>query len=194
VKMLLMQQGLWKHIDTESGESRSDTSKGSGSGTSKESGLGTSEGSLIPAPSAINIAKERVIAGRLIISTLSDSIILNVIHLVDPKQIWNRLNGKYNVQSSSRCLALKEKLYSLRLGEGNSIDSHLQEVNLLVHQLAGQGFAVADEDLVDLILTNLPKSWATFRQIHKHSLPSFPVLEGLLLQEEVTCELENAKK
>jgi hypothetical protein len=62
-----------------------------------------------------------------------------------------------------------------------SIDSHLQEVNLLVHQLAGLEITIVDEDLVDLTLTSLPKSWATFRQIHKHSLPSFPVLEGLLL-------------
>jgi hypothetical protein len=91
-------------------------------------------------------------------------------------------------------MALKEKLYSLRLGEGKSIDSHLQEVNFMVHQLAGLGIIVVDEDLVELILMSLPKSWATFRQIHKHSLPSFPVLEGLLLQEEVTRELEHAKE
>ena len=67
------------------------------------------------------------------------------------------------MQSSSCCLALKKKLYSLRLGEGKSINSHFQEVNLLVHQLAGLGIAVADEDRVDLTLTSLPKSWATFR-------------------------------
>jgi hypothetical protein len=41
--MLFMQQGLWKHIDSEAGESGSDTSKGSGSGTSKEGGIGGSD-------------------------------------------------------------------------------------------------------------------------------------------------------
>ena len=43
-------------------------------------------------------------------------------------------------------------------------------------------------------MTSLPKSWATFRQIHKHSLPSFHVLKDLLLQEEVTRALKHAKE
>ena len=82
---------------------------------------GSSYNVLTPASSTINIAKERVTTGHLIISTLSDSVTLNVIHLVGPKQIWDRLNGKYNVQSSSCHMALKEKLYSLHLGEDNPL-------------------------------------------------------------------------
>jgi hypothetical protein len=51
---------------------------------------------------------------------------------------------------------LKEKLCSLPLGEGKS--HHLQESNLLVHQLARLGITVADEDLVDPTLISLPIS------------------------------------
>jgi hypothetical protein len=89
---------------------------------------------------------------------------------------------------------LKEKLYSLRLLEGKSLDSHLQEINLLVHQLAGLGSTVEEEDLVNLTLNSLPKSWAMFRSIHKASPPSFPTLEGLLIQEDLSRDLDKSRE
>ena len=131
---------------------------------------------------------------QLIISTLGDGVIIYVVHLTDPEEIWDRLNAKYNVKSSSRQLALKEKLYSLRLLEGKSLDTHLQETNLLIHQLACLGTIVDDEDLVNLTLNSLPKSWATFRSIHKASLPSFHVLEGLLVQEDLSRDLDRPRE
>lgn len=93
----------------------------------------------------------------------------------------------YDVQSSSRRLSLKDKFYSLKLKEGKPIGDHLQEVNLIVTQLASLGISIPDEDLVDLTLNSLPRSWSTFRQIQKgrDRTPSFPELEGLLLQEEL---------
>jgi hypothetical protein len=150
--MLLMQQDLWKYI----------TNTKSGPGTSSNDRSLKQEdfsyGVAVPTLTRVDKIKEHITAGQLINSILTDSVMLNVIHLHDPRQIWERLNGKYNIQSSSRRLALKEKLYSLRLGEDKSIDTHLQEINLLVHQLAGLGVTIEDEDLVDLTLTSLPRS------------------------------------
>ena len=100
-----------------------------------------------------------------------------------------------DVRSSSRRLALKEQFYSLKLAEGKGIADHLQKINLLVTQLANLGIATPDEDLVDLTLNSLPKSWSTFRQIQKgrERTPSFSELEGLLLQEELGRTLERRR-
>jgi hypothetical protein len=189
VKMLLMQQDMWKHVEASSDRSRSSTFSENRSLDQEDSSYGVA----ISALAASENIKTRITVGRLIMSTLIDSIMLNVIYLHDSKQIWDRLHGKYNIQSSSRRLALEEKLYSLWLREGKSIDTHLQGVILLVHQLVGLGVAISNDDLVDLTLTTLPKSWAIFRQIYKHSLPSFPILEGLFFQEEITRELQKGK-
>lgn len=108
------------------------------------------------------------------------------MHLSDPLEIWNTLKRMYDVQSPSRRLALKEKLYSLRMIEGKSVDSHLQKTNSIIIQLASLGVALQDEDLVDQMLASLPRSWSTFKAIQKgrEKSPSFSELQGLMLHEE----------
>jgi hypothetical protein len=191
VMMMLMQEGWWRFIAP--GDD-SDTSSFGQGGSTLETEEVPSYGvapSIVPAR---NIATQRIKAGWLIISTLGDGVIIHVVHLTDPKEIWDRLDDKYNVKSSSRRLVLKEKLYSLRLLEEKSLDTHLQEINLLVHQLAGLGTTVDDEDLVNLTLNSLPNSWATFRSIHKARPPCFPVLEGLLIQEDLSRDLDRSRE
>jgi len=125
-------------------------------------------------------------AGRIITSLVRDSIILSIIHLTDPYGIWRRLRTMCDIRSSSRWLSFKEQLYSFKLREGKIIRDHLQEVNLIVIQLANLGIGIPDEDLADITLNSLPRSWSTFKQIQKGRkwTPSFPELKGLLLQEE----------
>jgi hypothetical protein len=187
VMMTLMQEGWWSFILPEEGSDGSSTSSGGGTVETMEE---TSYGVARPRPTP-NRAAQHIKAGRLIISTLGNGVI---IHLTNPKETWNRLDAKYNVKGSFRRLALKKKLYSLRLLEGKSLDSHLQEINLLVHQLARLGTTVEEEDLVNLTLNSLPKSWATFISIHKASPPSFPALEGLLVQEDLSRDLDKSRE
>lgn len=98
-----------------------------------------------------------------------------------------------DVRSSSRRLSLQEQFYSLRIAEGNSIENHLQQINLLVTQLAHLGITTFDEELVGLTSQSLPKTWSMFRQIQKDKghLPTFPELEGLLLHEELSRTLDS---
>lgn len=189
VKMFLMQEDLWRYISpaTNSTSSSSSSSADSGIAANTEAGdTGGEQGSGSAVPVANGDMERKIKACRIIIATVKDSLLLHVIHLTDPLAIWNKLRTMYDVQSPSRRLALKEKLYSLRMGEGKTIDSHLQEVNSIVTQLAGLGVMISDEDLVDQVLASLPKSWSTFKAIQKgrERLPTFAELEGMLLHEE----------
>ena len=118
-----------------------------------------------------------------------------MIHLTDPCQIWERLRDMCDIRSSSRRLSLKEQLYSLKLAKGKGIGDHLQQINLIVIQLVHLGIHTPDEDLVDITLNSLPRTWATFKQIQKgrDRVPTFPELEGLLLQEELSCNLDKQR-
>lgn len=60
----------------------------------------------------------------------------------------------YDVQNPSKCLALKEKLYSLRMIEGKTLDFHLQETNAIITQLANLCVIVQNKDLVDPMLAS----------------------------------------
>ena len=174
VKMLLMQENLWRFVLPAS--STTSLSEASGTATSSSAVSGTTASittdksapaaAVNPAPTQDDSA-QKFWACRVIIATVWDSILLHVIHLTDPTEIWTRLRTLYDVQSPSRRLALKKKLYSLRMLEGKSLDSHLQEINSLVTQLASLGVSVPDEDLVDKVLSSLPKSWSTLKLSNK---------------------------
>ena len=208
VRMILMQESLWRFVEPSStGDNTPSASSSSGTssaatnpGTPDPDSADTTTPSLntMPAVTNNNLARDtelRYRAGRIIVSTVRDSILLSIIHLTNPQAIWLRLRSMCDVRSSSRRLALKEQFYSLKLAEGKGIADHLQEINLLVTQLANLGIAILDEDLVDLTLNSLPKSWSTFRQIQKgrERTPLFSELEGLLLQEELGRTLERRR-
>jgi hypothetical protein len=208
VRMILMQESLWRFVEPSStGDNTPSASSSSGTssattipGTPNPNSADTTTPSqkTMPAITNNNPARDtelRYRAGRIIVSTVSDSIFFSIIHLTDPQAIWLRLRSMCDVRSSSRRLALKEQFYSLKLAEGKGITDHLQEINLLVTQLANLGIAIPDEDLVDLTLNSLPKSWSTFQQIKKgrERTPLFSELEGLLLQEELGRTLERRR-
>ena len=164
---------------------------------------GTVENSIVPttrtiAPGPRTAPNEELKyrAWRIITSTLQDSIMLSVVHLIDPLVIWGRLKVMYEVENMSRKLTLKEQLYTLKLAEGIILAQHLQDKNLLVKQLARMGVVTSYEDLVGKVLNSLPKNWSTFRHIQwRCDRPLlFPELEGLLLYEEVTRNIENEQE
>jgi len=97
-----------------------------------------------------------------------------------------------DVRLSSRWLSLKEQFFFFKLAEEKVVSEHLQEVNLIITQLANLGILTPNEDLVDITLNNLPRSWSTFKQIQRgrERVLSFAELEGLLLQEELSRNLD----
>lgn len=64
---------------------------------------------------------------------------LNVVHLIDPLAIWRRLKIMYEVENTSKKLALKEQFYSLKPAKGKSVAQHFQNINILIIQLARMG-------------------------------------------------------
>jgi hypothetical protein len=192
VRMILMQEGLWRLVEPIAAVASSSNSTRQ---TSGESAVIVNTTSSIPVASVSTELStptpretEQCYRARcIIISMVRDSIILSVIHLTNPQAIWLRLRSMCDIRSSSKRMLLKEQLYSLRLTEGKGISEHLQSINLIVTQLVGLGIDTPDEDLVDITLNSLPKSWSVFRQIQKgrEHTPTFPELEGLMLQEEL---------
>jgi uncharacterized Tic20 family protein len=184
VKMILLQEGLWHFV-----EPPTPTVSSSSTVSNPTTRSGAVENPVVPiarttAPdprTAPNEEELKYRVGCIITSTLQDSIMLNIVHLIDPLAIWRRLKVMCEVEDTSKKLALKEQLYSLKLAEGKSVAQHLQDINLLVIQLARM--EVVTSDLVGKVLNSLPKNWSTFRQIQqgRDRLLLFPKLEGLLL-------------
>jgi hypothetical protein len=170
VKMILLQEGLWCFV-----EPPIPTASSSNAMSSPTTRSGVVENPIVPTArtttsdprTAPNEEELRYRVGRIITSTLQDSIMLSVVHLIDILAIWGRLKVMCEVENMSKKLALKEQLYSLKLAKGKSVAQYFQDIYILVTQLARMGVVTSDEDLVGKVLNNLPKSWSTFRQIQR---------------------------
>lgn len=120
VKLLLMQEGLWRFVEPAASDSHPKITRSSSNTVSARREAVTvprhvPDTGLPPMTPNITVpdhtnatdinnnreTKLRYRAGRLIISMVRDSIILSVIHLTDPKDIWQWLRHMCDVRSSS---------------------------------------------------------------------------------------------
>ena len=58
---------------------------------------------------------------------------------------------------------IKHKLYTLKFPKNKSVEEYLKTIGTLVTQLGNLGTHLADDEIVDVVLTGLPSSWSIFR-------------------------------
>jgi hypothetical protein len=110
----------------------------------------------------------------------------HIMNIDDPRQVWIKLRSLYQNSSMNRRLSLKSQLYSLKMTEKMTIEEHLRNVSSLTSQLANIGITIPNEELINRVLTSLPSSWDTFRQMvsSRERHLTFIKLESLLIQED----------
>ena len=84
-------------------------------------------------------------------------------------------------------MALKDKLRNIKMEKGDSIPKYLTKFTQCRDKLGSVGVTVDEEDLVELALLRLPKSWNSY-QDSVNVREKFPGWERLwldLMQEEI---------
>jgi hypothetical protein len=75
------------------------------------------------------------------------------------KDLWNKLGNLYLSKSLVNKLFLRNKLYNLRMTDGDSVVKHLKDFNNVVSQLVSVEIKISDEDKCMSLLCSLPESW-----------------------------------
>ena len=76
----------------------------------------------------------------------------------DPVEVWKALSNQFQHKTWANKLNLKRKLFSMRLGEGSSMQDHLKEMTEVCDELSAIGEPVNEEDRVVYLLASLPES------------------------------------
>ena len=76
----------------------------------------------------------------------------------DPAEVWEKLSDQFEKKSWANKLALRRKLYSLRLKENESVQQHIKSMIEIFESLSVVGYIVHEEDRVVHILASLPDS------------------------------------
>ena len=104
----------------------------------------------------------------------------------DPAVIWKKLADQFQKKTWSNKLALRRKLYGLKLKEGQPIQKHVKSMTEVFDELATIGDPLDDEDRVIHLLASLPKSYDMLVTALE-ALPEVPEIEVVterLLHEE----------
>jgi hypothetical protein len=77
---------------------------------------------------------------------LSDLVLLNVSEEATTKDLREKLGNLYQSKSLVNKLFLRQKLYNLRMRDGDSVAENLNTFNTVVSQLISVEIKISDED------------------------------------------------
>ena len=162
-KMALMKDGLWAIVD----------------------GTETS-------PAEHEADRYRKFVGRrdcalaIIVLSIEPSLLYLIEDPENPVAVWDKLADQFQKKTWANKLELRRKLYSLRLKEGESVQSHVKVMIEIFEALAVIGDPVSEEDRVVHLLASLPESFNMLVTALEAN-PEVPKMESVterLLHEE----------
>ena len=134
-KMSLMRDGLWGIV------SRAETSPDAG--TERYAKFIT--------------RRDRALAA--IVLSVDPSLLYLLGDPTDPAAVWDKLSSQFQRKMLANRLALRRRLHSLKLKEGQSVQEHVKNMTEIFNELAIIGDNISDEDRVVYLLASLPESF-----------------------------------
>ena len=107
----------------------------------------------------LNFLSRRDRALATIVLSVDPSLLYLIGDPDDPVVVWNKLADQFQKKTWANKLALRRKLYSLRLKDGDSVQEHVKVMIEIFDSLAAVGDPVKDEDRVVHLLASLPDSY-----------------------------------
>eukprot|EP00253_Pinus_taeda_P010887 PITA_10887 len=117
---------------------------------------------------------------------VKDNVIAHIRDCKTSAEIWTKIKKLYETQNTNRVLALKRKLFSMRMDERESATAFVARIKDVKDGLGAIGVAVADEDLVAITMNGFRDDFQTFITgvSAREKAPTFDDLTVILQQEE----------
>ena len=93
---------------------------------------------------------------------LVESIYFTIVGEPTAKAVWGKLCANYESKSASNKVYMMKKLFDMRMKEGTSVTTHLNDFNVIFTKLVSQGLDFGEEVKCIFMLCSLPPSWDTF--------------------------------
>ena len=134
-----------------------------------------------------------------IVLTVEPSLLYLLGEPEDPSAVWQKLQDQFQKKTWANKLALRRRLHSLQLKDGESVQDHIKCMTELFNELAIVGDTIEEEDRVVYLLASLPDSFNTLVTALEanEEVPKMEVVTERLLhterkQRDKTCVEERA--
>jgi hypothetical protein len=130
--------------------------------------------------------KNEVKAKRILIDSIKDHLIPNVLELKTPEEMFDALTKLYESKNTSRKLTLSHQLRNVTMNKLKTAVNYFMKISQIKDQLAAIGDPVEDVELVTTTLNGFPPSWDPFVQgiCARRRFPKFDKLWSKCTQEE----------
>lgn len=130
------------------------------------------------------VRRDRALA--TIVLTVDPSLLYLIGEPENPGDVWQKLQDQFQKRTWANKLALKRRLYSLRLVEGEPVQDHIKAMTEIFSELAVVGDPVENEDQVVQLLASLPESYEMLVTALETSMevPEMDTVVERLLHEE----------
>ena len=98
---------------------------------------------------------------RALATIVEPSLLYLIGEPENPIVVWQKLQDQFQKKTWANKLALRRKLHSLQLKNGESVQAHIKSMTELFNELAIVGDGIEDEDRVVYLLASLPDSFNT---------------------------------
>ena len=134
----------------------------------------------------LNFLSRRDRALATIVLSVDPSLLYLIGDPDDPVVVWNKLADQFQKKTWANKLALRRKLYSLRLKDGDSVQEHVKVMIEIFDSLAAVGDPVKEEDRVVHLLASLPDSYGMLVTALEANaeVPKMEIVTERLLHEE----------
>eukprot|EP00253_Pinus_taeda_P009124 PITA_09124 len=118
--------------------------------------------------------------------SVKDNVIAHIRDCKSSAEIWMKIKNLYETQNTNRVLALKRKLFSMRMDEMEYATAFVARIKDVKEGLGAIGVAVPDEDLVAITMNGMRDDFQTFITgvSARENAPTFDDLTAILQQEE----------
>ena len=136
--------------------------------------------------------KNRALA--IVVLSIEPSLLYLLGDPQDPVVVWDKLSAQFQKKTWANKLALRRKLYSLRLKESQSVQQHIKEMTEVFEELSIVGDPIKEEDRVVHLLASLPSTFDVLVTALEASedVPKMEVVTERLLREEIKLKEKEA--
>ena len=100
------------------------------------------------------------------------------------KEVWEMLEKKYKIEDAEAKKFVIGKFLKYNMADTKTVIKQVEEIQVLIHELHGEGCAISVQFQVGSIIEKLPPSWRDFKVYLKHKRQEM-TMEDLILRLRV---------
>lgn len=100
-------------------------------------------------------------AKALLVTSINADLVYLITECHTPKQIWDKLKERFERDTLANKLFLKQKFFSLKMKDEDSIEEHLRRMKEITDQLAAINAPIPEDEHIVAILLSLPRNYNT---------------------------------